>query len=159
MSAAAVRAMVSRHSFVEPAMWGVRMILGASKIGLAGSGGELPAVRLSSAGVFCAELHDRRDELREAGADLPVWDGELYLELHRGTYTTQAWLKRANRRAEQRLRAAEWLAFWGAADPGGPMSLRSASLMGQRLRSRSLRYGSPASRGSSSSPNAPRRVS
>ncbi|MBE7190628.1 glycoside hydrolase family 38 C-terminal domain-containing protein, partial [Jatrophihabitans endophyticus] len=39
--------------------------------------------------------------------DLPVWSGELYLELHRGTYTTQAAVKRANRRCERLLHDAE----------------------------------------------------
>jgi alpha-mannosidase len=39
--------------------------------------------------------------------DLPVWVGELYLELHRGTYTTQAHNKRGNRKCEFQLRDAE----------------------------------------------------
>lgn len=39
--------------------------------------------------------------------DLTTWLGELYFELHRGTYTTQSRTKRANRRAEQALREAE----------------------------------------------------
>ncbi|MDN5857769.1 MAG: glycosyl hydrolase-related protein [Pseudonocardia sp.] len=43
--------------------------------------------------------------------DAPVWVGELYLELHRGTYTSQAKNKQGNRRAEHLLRAAElWCA-------------------------------------------------
>ncbi|CAM2950470.1 alpha-mannosidase [Skermania piniformis] len=40
----------------------------------------------------------------------PVWSGELYLELHRGTYTTQAKTKQGNRRSEHLLREAE---LWG----------------------------------------------
>ncbi len=40
-------------------------------------------------------------------SDLPVWLGELYLEFHRGTYTTQARIKRLNRMAEHRLLEAE----------------------------------------------------
>lgn len=40
--------------------------------------------------------------------DLPVWVGELYLELHRGTYTTQARNKRGNRKSEFLLRDAEF---------------------------------------------------
>uniref|UniRef100_UPI003B3A455A alpha-mannosidase n=1 Tax=Pseudactinotalea sp. TaxID=1926260 RepID=UPI003B3A455A len=40
-------------------------------------------------------------------ADPPVWVGELYLELHRATYTTQARIKRANREGEHLLREAE----------------------------------------------------
>lgn len=43
--------------------------------------------------------------------DAPVWVGELYLELHRGTYTSQARTKRGNRRSEHLLREAE---LWAA---------------------------------------------
>jgi len=39
----------------------------------------------------------------------PVVTGELYLEYHRGTYTTQAQTKRLNRRCEQALHDAEFL--------------------------------------------------
>lgn len=41
----------------------------------------------------------------------PVWTGELYLEFHRGTYTSQARTKRGNRRSESLLREAE---LWAA---------------------------------------------
>jgi alpha-mannosidase len=41
--------------------------------------------------------------------DLPQWKGELYLELHRGTYTTQGFMKRNNRRAEFAMRDCEFL--------------------------------------------------
>jgi alpha-mannosidase len=40
----------------------------------------------------------------------PVWRDELYLEYHRGTFTTQAWMKARNRRSEGLLRTAEALA-------------------------------------------------
>lgn len=50
-----------------------------------------------------------RDSL-EQGADLCVWSGELYFELHRGTYTSQAANKAANRYCEMLLRDAEALA-------------------------------------------------
>jgi alpha-mannosidase len=39
--------------------------------------------------------------------DAPVWSGELYLELHRGTLTTQARSKAANRQSEHLLHEAE----------------------------------------------------
>ncbi|TKA10316.1 alpha-mannosidase [Actinacidiphila oryziradicis] len=42
---------------------------------------------------------------------LPVWRGELYLENHRGTFTSQARTKRGNRRSEALLREAE---LWAA---------------------------------------------
>ncbi len=41
----------------------------------------------------------------------PVWVGELYLELHRGTLTSQARTKQGNRRSEHLLREAE---LWSA---------------------------------------------
>lgn len=42
-------------------------------------------------------------------SDYPEWSGELYLELHRGTYTTQGRNKRFNRKAELLYRDAELL--------------------------------------------------
>ena len=41
----------------------------------------------------------------------PVWSGELYLEFHRGTYTSQAKTKAGNRRSEHLLHEAE---LWAA---------------------------------------------
>jgi len=42
-----------------------------------------------------------------------TWDGELYLEYHRGTYTSQAFVKKANRRLEESLREVEILNIAG----------------------------------------------
>ncbi|MFG2668949.1 alpha-mannosidase [Streptomyces sp. NPDC048387] len=51
--------------------------------------------------------------------DAPVWAGELYLELHRGTYTSQAKTKQGNRRSESLLREAElWAATAAVRVPG-----------------------------------------
>ncbi|MCB5182656.1 alpha-mannosidase [Streptomyces antimicrobicus] len=51
--------------------------------------------------------------------DAPVWAGELYLELHRGTYTSQARAKQGNRRSESLLREAElWAATAAVRVPG-----------------------------------------
>ena len=43
--------------------------------------------------------------------NLETWDGELYLEMHRGTFTTKSNLKRENRRLEYKLRDAEILSL------------------------------------------------
>ncbi|WP_329168014.1 glycosyl hydrolase-related protein [Streptomyces sp. NBC_01267] len=43
--------------------------------------------------------------------DAPVWQGELYLEFHRGTLTSQLRTKQGNRRSEHMLREAE---LWSA---------------------------------------------
>jgi alpha-mannosidase len=48
--------------------------------------------------------------------DAPVWSGEMYLELHRATYTSQARTKAGNRRSEHLLREAELWAATAAAN-------------------------------------------
>jgi alpha-mannosidase len=48
----------------------------------------------------------------------PVWAGELYLEKHRATYTTQARTKQGNRRSEHLLREAELWATAAALSAG-----------------------------------------
>ncbi len=63
-----------------------------------------PRVRQGSVVEFFTRME------REAGDRLPTWNGELYLEMHRGTYTTQGAIKRANRKAEFLLHDAEFLA-------------------------------------------------
>ncbi|MBQ8209746.1 MAG: alpha-mannosidase [Clostridia bacterium] len=42
-----------------------------------------------------------------ATKNLPVWDGELYLEMHRGTFTTKSDIKKWNRELEYKFRNAE----------------------------------------------------
>ncbi|HAM25581.1 MAG TPA: alpha-mannosidase [Microbacteriaceae bacterium] len=59
-----------------------------------------PAVRIASPRRFF-------DDARAEYPHPPVWTGELYLEFHRGTYTSQAKTKQGNRRSEHLLREAE----------------------------------------------------
>lgn len=47
--------------------------------------------------------------------NLAKWDGELYLEMHRGTFTTKSKLKQFNRRLEFKLREAEIISVLRAA--------------------------------------------
>ncbi|EFL18841.1 glycoside hydrolase family 38 C-terminal domain-containing protein [Streptomyces sp. C] len=59
------------------------------------------------------------EKARAEYEDAPVWAGELYLELHRGTYTSQARTKQGNRRSESLLREAElWAATAAVRVPG-----------------------------------------
>lgn len=51
--------------------------------------------------------HEFFDETEKYRDEFPVWDGELYYENHRGTYTSQAFVKKNNRRGEFMLRSAE----------------------------------------------------
>lgn len=64
-------------------------------------------------------------EAKSKSRDLQVWVGELYLELHRGTYTSQAKNKRFNRQSEFLLRDAEWLSAFA---PGYPAAYPAAEL-------------------------------
>ncbi|MDQ3793031.1 MAG: alpha-mannosidase, partial [Actinomycetota bacterium] len=65
----------------------------------------MPRLRMARVDDFFAALREE---------ELPRWVGELYLELHRGTLTTQAEIKKLNREAEHRLLEAEALAVLAA---------------------------------------------
>jgi alpha-mannosidase len=63
-----------------------------------------PQVAVESPAEFFRKAH-------EDYPDAPVWSGELYLEFHRGTLTSQLTTKQGNRRNEHLLREAE---LWSA---------------------------------------------
>ena len=62
----------------------------------------MPEVKPGTAARFFAEAEKVRN-------DLPVWDGEMYYENHRGTFTSQAFVKENNRRGEFLMRELELL--------------------------------------------------
>src|SRR5688572_4701085 len=64
----------------------------------------IPSVHIGKVEPYFERLAERLKE-----KDIPVWDGELYLEAIRGVYTSQAYNKRANRRAERLYHDTEWL--------------------------------------------------
>jgi alpha-mannosidase len=70
-----------------------------------------PTVRITSPAEFFATAEAEYPRP-------PVWSGELYLEFHRGTYTSQARTKRGNRRSEHLLREAELWATTAAVRTG-----------------------------------------
>lgn len=62
-------------------------------------------------GMPRVEMGTVRGFFEEAEAEIeeaPLWRGELYLEMHRGTYTSQGWNKWMNRHCELLLRDAEF---------------------------------------------------
>jgi alpha-mannosidase len=65
---------------------------------------DLPKVTPMNPTEFFARLDAESDTF-------PKWVGELYLEFHRGTYTTQAYTKRNNRLSEIALHDTEWLSI------------------------------------------------
>jgi alpha-mannosidase len=70
----------------------------------------VPRVQFGTVDDFFEQVE--REEL--LGAKVPVWRGELYFEMHRGTLTSQIETKVGNRRCERLLREAElWWATGG----------------------------------------------
>jgi len=65
------------------------------------------------------------DAAMEEYPDAPRWVGELYFEMHRGTFTSQAGTKAGNRRCELLLREAE---LWCASAYGGGDGYPAAEL-------------------------------
>ena len=59
--------------------------------------------------VSWTKVSDALKRIFEEANNLPEWRGELYLEIHRGTYTSQAQAKMWNRRLEYALRESEML--------------------------------------------------
>ncbi len=77
-----------------------------------------PKVKLEGIVPFFDKLGKRMDA---EATRFPIWNGELYLEYHRGTLTSVARNKANNRRAERQLRELEFLSALAAAlKPGTP---------------------------------------
>lgn len=66
----------------------------------------LPSLETSTAGKY---FRDLKNTVQKTDRYVHTWDGELYLEYHRGTYTSQGYNKRMNRKMELLYRKAEWL--------------------------------------------------
>lgn len=85
---------------------------------------DFPGVKMGRITEYFTDLYERVWNHPR----LPTWVGELYLEFHRGTYTSQAAIKRANRQAELFYRDVEFLNSW-------------ATLYGMPSRQEELRTG------------------
>lgn len=69
----------------------------------------MPNVKTSTAGEFFDKLHEN---VADSDGYIHKWDGELYLEYHRGTYTSQAFMKKMNRKLELLYRRTEFFTTW-----------------------------------------------
>ncbi len=61
--------------------------------------------------AYSGEFFDDIKSKTENNPKIPHWNGELYLEFHRGTYTSQAKNKRYNRKSEFMFQRAETLSL------------------------------------------------
>ena len=66
----------------------------------------IPDMKSAGPGEFFEKLHE---SVENTDRYVPEWDGELYLELHRATYTTEGKNKWHNRKLEYALTETEWL--------------------------------------------------
>jgi alpha-mannosidase len=115
----------------------------------------LPQVKQSSVKHFFETI----EPLTESKM-MPVWNGELYLEYHRGTYTTQARNKRANRKSEFLMHDAEFIAAFASLHQL-PISITNLPTPGAPFASTNFTTSSPArasvryEESSSNIPNSP----
>ena len=75
--------------------------------GMSDTTGLLPRVKM---GDSVEDFYDKLEQKVGEGTKFVTWYGELYLELHRGTYTTQANNKWNNRKSEIMMHDLEYLA-------------------------------------------------
>lgn len=66
----------------------------------------VPNLKTMQATDFFHKIHD---DVANTDRYIHTWDGELYLEYHRGTYTTQGYNKKMNRYLENKIAQVEWL--------------------------------------------------
>ena len=72
----------------------------------------LPKAEIGHVDDFFETYHGHESEL-------PVWNGEMFYENHRGTYTSQAFVKKNNRKGEFMLTRAEMLGVFAEKLLGG----------------------------------------
>lgn len=75
--------------------------------GLSDKVGLLPRVKM---GESVEDFYSALEKKAAEGTEFVTWYGELYFELHRGTYTTQANNKKGNRKSEILMHDLEYLA-------------------------------------------------
>ncbi|MFC0469035.1 alpha-mannosidase [Halalkalibacter kiskunsagensis] len=75
----------------------------------------LPNVTSTKVEDYFKKLHEN---VQHSDQYIHTWDGELYLEYHRGTYTSQAKMKEKNRKLELDYRKTEFLSAWNCLENG-----------------------------------------
>ncbi|MBQ7329437.1 MAG: alpha-mannosidase [Oscillospiraceae bacterium] len=71
----------------------------------------VPVTQISFLNTYLDKTKSEFDENCRVLGRIPKWTGDLYLEFHRGTYTSMAKNKRSNRKSEFALQRCEALSF------------------------------------------------
>lgn len=79
----------------------------------------MPKAVIGKAGEFFDKIEDDFNKNASELCFTPKWSGELYLEMHRGTFTSIASVKKNNRLSELGIMTAEALAAFDMAVNGG----------------------------------------
>ncbi|HEY9875014.1 MAG TPA: alpha-mannosidase, partial [Candidatus Obscuribacterales bacterium] len=80
-----------------------------------------PDLEFTTASSYLSLVNSKGQMTNDQGQrTIPVWNDEIYLEFHRGCYTTHADQKRCNRRCEELLYQAELFASLATISTGTP---------------------------------------
>lgn len=90
-------------------------ILNRTEKGIAG----FPKVKRTGIKSYAERIHKNFEEGVNKQGEVPKWFGELYLELHRGTFTSMSEIKKYNRFCEFLYQKAEQLSVIGKTLLGG----------------------------------------
>lgn len=88
----------------------------------------MPKVTMTGAEEYFETIYNKTDH-----EDLDDWSGELYFEMHRGTYTSQAANKRYNRLSETMLHNLETLSVMNYLENGGTYPKEALDTMWERV--------------------------
>ena len=91
---------------------------------------EMPGMPSIETGTISAYFKDLHNKVQETESYVHTWDGELYLELHRGTLTSQAFTKKYNRNLEFALGDLEKLEVMACLEKGDFESYLAAGIEG-----------------------------
>ncbi|KAG6332318.1 hypothetical protein ID866_6771 [Astraeus odoratus] len=101
---------------------------------------DLPPV---SMGSTVEQFFEDIERNSKQGSTLPVWRGELYLEFHRGTYTSHGSIKKGNRKCEILLRDVEVVLFLISTPDSTEMIFQRVATLTTLVKSKSSGYVYP----------------
>lgn len=93
----------------------------------------LPRTKIETTRAYLEHARENFEKACAFSGRTPRWVGELYLEFHRGTYTSIAKNKRNNRKSEFAMAAAEAMGTWAHLLAGQPYSAQAYEKLWQLI--------------------------